>query len=245
MIYLKERIERVYENVNPEKIVFTDKKWNKKIKPLPIIWIILVTPIFGWLYWQNYDWVIPLLTLVWMGLGILGFYAFINTHAKEQLTHLGLKPTKGFFKHWANTAYFEFKLKKFFKKLKEEEILTDTSRDIEIIKDCLVLFDTESKHLFKKGEYILAGSFSILIILIIPVWSEYVSILFEKNKDKTLEVLSFCTIILLTLFLLLAMLAFFKRGLDDYNNRKSNKLKEIARHLETIHINLKIKYSKT
>lgn len=244
MISLKERIEQAYESVSPEKLIFTNTKWNRRIKVLFFVWAILTLPLIAWFYWNKYDWAMPIVAIVSLGVGLFGFYFVINTHAKKQLIKIDLKPTKGFFRHWANTNYFEFKLKKFFKKLKEENIITDTHRDIDIIKDCLILFDTESKHLFKKGEYMLAGAFSVLIIFVIPVWSEYVSILFKKNEDKTLEVLSFCGIILLTLFLILAMLAFFKRCLDDYNNRKSNKLKEISRHLETIHINLKIKYFK-
>lgn len=83
MISLKERIESAYEQVNPERIVFTDRKWNKKMRPLSIIWIALVVATSGWLYWQGYDWALPLLTLVWMGLVILGFYAFINTMQKN------------------------------------------------------------------------------------------------------------------------------------------------------------------
>ncbi|MFZ6014377.1 MAG: hypothetical protein ACOYXT_28820 [Bacteroidota bacterium] len=241
MISFKNRVEEAYDQVSPFKLVFTNKKWNSWERPLYIVWIVLMAVVALLLnLTDSPPWTVPAALIVWVCLTLLGFYTFTNRHAKKRLVVLGIKPTKGFFKHWANDAYHEYKLKNYYKKLCQMKILSATSADVGLTEKCQNLFDNESKGSVKKGEFVFG---SVILAIVIPAWDHYLEALYKAGEKHIGQVVNFTGAVILLVFCLLVIVACFRWMISDYINRRSNKYKDIARHLEIIHLNLKARYA--
>ena len=119
--------------------------------------------------------------------------------------------------------------------------MTNTISDIEITGQCSKNFDDESKILFKKGEFALAG---LTISFLIPIWNQVLVAIFKIEVIRLKHVVLICLMLLLLILTLIGAIYYFREIWSDQVNKRSNKYKIIARDLELINLNLKIKYAK-
>lgn len=244
MISIKDRIESAYDSVDPDNMVFTDKRWNIRTKLMA--WLFAIVGISGILIPQYINFKLgSMLALFWFMFGTLGFYIWVNSHAKTRLRLLPtpITPSKGLLTSWINPAYREYKLAKFYEKLCETNLLSQTVSDIEMTKKFQMLFNKESNHFFKKGDIIIGSVIAFFLTFSMPVWSQYVGVLFEKNKDKSVEVLLLCLTTITLISVIASAFAFFKWVWNDYENKQSNKYRDIARLIEMVHFSLEHKYA--
>jgi hypothetical protein len=241
MIEIKDKIERAFDQVSPEKLL---KNWNRKTEKIILVfWAIIPLTLVLWSFVSNYgeqfSWIIPF-SFIWMVLGAVIMFVSFNSNIKKKLIEIGINPTPGIFTFWANTEYREYKLNQFHVSLCNESLLTNSQRDIELTEQYLKFCDEESKDSYKAVTFIFGG---VVLAFCVPVWNQYLTWLF-KNTDsqhigKTVLV-SAAVVLLIVSFLVIVSL--FLTAYTDHSNKTSTKFKEISKHLKKLNLNLKLKY---
>jgi hypothetical protein len=179
-----------------------------------------------------------------MILGLCGFFIFINPFAKKQLKKLKIATAKGFFKHWSSKEYHEYKLKLLVTLLRKNKMLLKKPIDVELADQYSKLFYVEAKNILANNSIIIGGS--VILLFIIPLWSSFLNWLFcNTTKMDILSKMKLSICLLLLIFMIIYLIYYFRSLLKDYINRKGNKYKDIARLMDIISLNLKLKYAKT
>lgn len=243
MIASKNRIEDAFNAVSTKNLIFNKKRpaytWLTRFLflsmtvPLCLMGLsIIIDP--------NINIWMMLLALSGSSVAALGLFAAVNHHAKKRLLELGISPLPGIFTEWANTEYYEFRLKKLYRKLCSDRLLTKTALDIDILADYKKLFEGESTQFYRPG-FILGGVF---VAFLIPLWSHYLNLFFKKNESSIENITFVCSLIASLVILCFVILEFFRFNFDETRNRKSIRYKNISKDLELLRLSLRLKYKK-
>ena len=187
----------------------------------------------------HFSWILPI-CFVWIVLGAPGLYFLFNARVKKSIREIGIKPTPGIFSFWANTEYREYKLKKFHASLADENLLTNSERDIQLTEQYLKFCDEESKDSYKTVKFAFGG---IIIAFFIPVWNQYLTWLFKNaNKEYIGKIVLVSLAVVLLFASVLIIVSLFLTAYADHSNKTSSKFKDISKHLKKLNLNLQLKY---
>jgi hypothetical protein len=233
MISPKDKIEAAFDKASPKKLIFTDTKKNRRDKFLFVVIIVLGIPIC-FLQILGYQPIWIILSLLFWFLTLLScFYFFVNPYAKNQLKKLGIESPNGFFKHWDDEKYTEYKLEVVYKHLVAQGILKNNENDIDILDQCQKIFEVESNATLKKAEFPFSN---FLMAVIITTLTQCSILLFKYNDVDKATVLTLL-IVVAVFFFIMAVRQFFLLFIDRLN-KESNNYKKISQWLNIIKVNL-------
>lgn len=236
---IKIRLQKCYNEVQINKLLYDNQPFYKRLD----IWILILILIsaglvailtFGLPFTNLY------LILYIIAVGFGGFL-IINKGAKKRLIRKKIKVKKGLLEHWNSEYYQEKKLKFFYDLLIENNLLNKTKTDLKLLIE-YENYCKEESNFFKTNQHYLWGG-GILVLFILPVWSEIVRLLLGESKNiiETLRlIVSFLAMIGLSIYLLTSI----DKALIQFTNSTSRKYSSIQRQLKMLRMNLLIKYAK-
>jgi hypothetical protein len=236
MIEITRNIEKEIENRSANNTIFKKAKWFINIMLFAIM--IVPTGIIG-LINKNLEFIYLTVPLSFIML-IVFFYFYVNPYGKKELLKLNIEPSKGFFAHWGNKDYQEFKYKNFITILKAKRVLTDDDQ-INIS-----LLDEYSKYYTLKADKsklsdILKTIGATILVFFIPLWNQFLGKLYQTENQEIFNLnFKFSFKILSLIIVSILFILYIKELLKDILDTKSKKMNQIADELLNIKWNIKL-----
>lgn len=237
MVDIKSGLKKGFDEVQISKLLYDNQVFYKRLD----FWILSIIAVSGGLIYffpLKHPYAYFILYLVAIGFG--GFM-IINKGIKKILIRKNFSVNKGVLKPWESEEYQENKIKVFYDSLIINRLLHDTKSDIELLEEYKKLCNDESNFFKTNQSYLIGGG--ILVLFVLPVWSEIIKVLLQESSDF-IETLKLTTSLLASIGLSIYLLSNIDKALIQFANSTSRKYKEIARLLELLRLNLLIKYSK-
>ncbi len=233
MIEIQRTIEEEVKLRSPYKTIFKGTKFRLKVfMPLYIIGTLLLVPYF-WI--ENIglsdSFRMPYLLLIGI-FAIAYFFIFINPYAKKQLEKKGVISDKGFFKHWANNNYLEYKYSSFRKRLVELNILTNTNPILnsKLLKEYSEFYKSESERIKDFEIFKIIGS--LFLVFIVPIWNQFLGKLFKLSKpDEIIDVFKISSQFLVLIFVIIIALIYVRYMLKELIENRKRRLLQISYEL--------------
>ncbi|WP_321516580.1 hypothetical protein [Marinifilum fragile] len=245
-------IEKEVKGRHPFQTIFKESNFRYvKLLPFLVIWGLLIIPYFILEYLQILGvYRIPY-TIIWAMLSFIYFYCVVNPYAKKQLIKRRIIPERGFFSHWANKNYFEYKYNTFLERLIEKNILTATNTELnlKLLEEYSDLFRRQSDKLKDFDTFKIIGS--LILLFTLPIWNQFLSSLFRieiKDIDKTEKIfvmLKSSIEMLVIIIVLIIVVTYFRMILKEIVESRKRRLDQISAELLNIKWNEEIKLHTT
>ncbi len=246
MIEIQRNIEKEIKNRSSYKTIFNSTKFKLKILlPFSLLFILFsilycISPLgfngnFRILYFIFY-------LIFLMGFMAFYFFLFVNPYAKGQLEKKGIKTDKGFFRHWANKNYFEYKYSSFRDKLVELKIITESNFDknSKLLKEYSEYFKNESERIKDFEVFKIAGS--AFLVFSLPIWNQLLGIFFNESKRSELDiVLEYSVKFLVLVFVIITLVICIRFFIKEFIENRKRKLIQISNELMNLKWNEDLK----
>jgi len=240
MIDITTQLKKSYADVQMKSLLYNNLIFYRRKD----FWILIFMVITGGsMLFLTYDLEYSQLYLLLYVVAVsLGGFMIANNDAKKRLERKKICVDRNIFVIWDSESYQNEKINAFYKSLISSGLLRDSDCDIKLIEEYENWCEAESSFFKVNQSYLLGGG--ILILFILPVWSESISLLLKEYNDKNFfEGLKLIGSFLAAIGLVIYLLSMFDKALLEFTNSTSRKYKSISRLLILLRLNLIIKYS--
>lgn len=242
MIDIKTKLKECYNEVQINKLLYDNQPFYKRLD----IWILIfITITAGLVAIVTYE--LPftnLYTILYATSVGFGGFIIMNKGAKKRLIRKKIKVKEGVLEHWNSEYYQKKKLKMFYNLLKDNKLIHGTKSDLDLLLE-YECYCKEESSFFKSNQHYLWGG-GILVLFILPVWSEIVHLLLDESKDGDfIGAIKLITSLLAMIGLSIYLLSNLDKALIQFTNTTSKKYLSMKRLLRLLRINLLIKHSDT